>query len=168
VAFPTQDSGRDRSRPGRVRPDRIVAAVALAFCVFVYALTYQFDDVPAALMSGLGAELFPRLVLWTMALLAGLMALHIGIRPMERPAAVPRMVYLTGGAMFLFLGVVELVGMWIACFAFLVGVGRMWGERNIVKLSASALGLCVALYFLFVKFLGGTFPKGLLGEMFWS
>jgi hypothetical protein len=103
-----------------------------------------------------------------MALLAGLMALHIGITPMEPPAAIPRMVYLTGGAMFLFLGVVELVGMWIACFAFLVGVGRMWGERSLAKLSASALGLCVALYLLFVKFLGGTFPKGLLGEMFWS
>jgi hypothetical protein len=59
------------------------------------------------------------------------------------------------------------VGMWIACFVFLVGVGRLWGERNLVKLAASALGLCVALYLLFVKFLGGTFPKGLLGEMFW-
>ncbi len=168
MAFPTQDSGRDLARPGRGRPDRIVAAVALAFCVLVYALTYQFDTVPAALMSGLGAELFPRLVLWTMALLAGLMALHIGITPMDPPAAIPRMVFLTGGAMFAFMGVVELVGMWIACFVFLVGVGRMWGERNLVKLGASALGLCVALYFLFVKFLGGTFPKGLLGEMFWS
>lgn len=168
MAFPTQDSGRDLSRPGRLRSDRIVAAVALAFCILVYALTYQFDDVPAALMSGLGAELFPRLVLWTMALLAGLMALHIGITPMDPPAAVPRMVYLTGGVMFVFLGVVELVGMWVACFAFLVGVGRLWGERSLVKLSASAIGLCIGLYLLFVKFLGGTFPKGLLGDMFWS
>ena len=162
MAFPTQDPGRDLSPPGRGRPDRIVAAVALAFCVLVYALTYRFDATPAALMSGLGAELFPRLVLWTMALLAGLMALHIGITPMEPPAAIPRMVYLTGGAMFLFLGV------WIACFAFRIGVGWMWGERNLPKLSASAFGLCLALYLLFVKFLGGTFPKGLLGEMFWS
>src|SRR5262245_19105298 len=101
-------------RPARGRPDRIVAAVALVFCVVVYALTYQFDAVPAALMSGLGAELFPRLVLWLMALLAGLMALHIGITPMDPPAAIPRMVYPTGGAMFAFMGVVEGAGMWAA------------------------------------------------------
>lgn len=168
MAFPTQDPGRDLPRPGRLRPDRIVAIVALAFCVLVYALTYQFDEVPAALMSGLGAELFPRLVLWTMALLAGMMALHIGITPMDPPAAIPRMVYLTGGAMFVFMGVIELTGMWIACFLFLIGVGRMWGERNLPKLAASAIFLCGGLYLLFVRFLGGTFPKGLLGEMFWS
>lgn len=146
----------------------MVAGVALGFCVIVYALTYTFDEVPAALMSGLGAELFPRLVLWTMALLAGLMALHVGITPMGPPAPVARMVWLTGGALLAFMGVIELVGMWIASFALLVGVGRMWGERSLVKLSASAIALCGGLYFLFVRFLGGSFPKGLLGEMFWS
>lgn len=168
MAFPAQGAGRESPRPGRLRPDRIVAIVVLAFCVFVYALTYQFDEVPAALMGGLGAELFPRLVLWTMALLAGLMALHIGIRPMDPPGAIARMVYLTGGAMFAFMGVIEVAGMWIACFLFLIGVGRMWGERNLPKLAASAIFLCGGLYLLFVRFLGGTFPKGLLGEMFWS
>jgi hypothetical protein len=65
------------------------------------------------------------------------------------------------------MGVVELVGMWAACFLFLVGVGRLWGERSLMKLSASSAGLCFALYLLFVRLLGGTFPKGVLGEMFW-
>jgi putative tricarboxylic transport membrane protein len=168
VAFPIQDTGRGDPRPVRGRTDRMVAGVALLFCVVVYGLTYTFDSVPAALMSGLGAELFPRLVLWTMALLAGLMALLIGITPMEPPAAIPRMVWLTAGAMFAFMGVVEIAGLWAANFLFLVGVGRMWGERSLVKLSAAALGLCLVLYLLFVKLLHGTFPKGVLGEMFWS
>ena len=168
MAFPIQDTGRGDPRPARGRTDRMVAGVALLFCVIVYALTYTFDSVPAALMSGLGAELFPRLVLWTMALLAGLMALLIGITPMDPPVAIPRMVWLTGGAMFLFLGVVEIVGMWAACFLFLVGVGRLWGERSLAKLGAAALGLCLFLYLLFAKFLAITFPKGMLGEMFWS
>jgi hypothetical protein len=168
VAFSIQDTGRGDPRPVRGRTDRMVAGVALVFCVAVYALTYTFDSVPAALMSGLGAELFPRLVLWTMALLAGLMALLIGITPMDKPAAIPRMVYLTGGAMFLFLGVVELIGMWAACLIFLVSVSWMWGERNLLKVGGAALGLCLGLYLLFAKFLAITFPKGVIGEMFWS
>jgi hypothetical protein len=145
-----------------------VAGVALAFCIVAYALTYTFDSVPAALMSGLGAELFPRLVIGVMILLAGLIAFNIGSTPMSAPAAVPPMVWLTGGTLFLFMGAVELVGMWPACLLFLVGVGRMWGERSLLKLGASAIALCVALYLLFVRLLGGSFPKGVLGEMFWS
>jgi Tripartite tricarboxylate transporter TctB family len=168
VAATNNEAGRGTPRPAWLSPDRLVAAVALAFCIAAYAVTYTFDSVPAALMSGLGAELFPRLVISVMALLAGLIALNVGIKPMDPPAAIPRMVWLTGGTLLLFMGVVELVGMWAACFLFLVGVGRLWGERSLVKLSASAAGLLIALYLLFVRLLGGTFPKGLLGEMFWS
>jgi hypothetical protein len=144
-----------------------VAAVILVFCAIVYGLTYRFDTVPAALMSGLGAELFPRLVLATTALLAGLMALGIGITPMETPSAVPPMVWMTAGAILGFMGAVELVGLWPSAFLFLIGLGRLWGERSLVKLGASALGLCITLYLLFVRLLGGSFPQGLLGQ-FWS
>jgi hypothetical protein len=87
---------------------------------------------------------------------------------MEPPEAIPRMVWLTGGAMFAFIGVVELIGMWPACVLFLVTIGRMWGERSLVKLGGAALGLCLFLYLLFVKFLAIGFPKGVLGEMLWS
>lgn len=147
--------------------DRVVAAVILVFVVIVYGLTYRFDDVPAALMSGLGAELFPRLVLAVIALLAALMMLEVGITPMGAPPAVPAMVWMTGGVMLLFMGAVELAGLWPSAFLLLVGLGRLWGERSLLKLGAAALGLCLVLYLLFVRLLGGSFPKGLLGQ-FWS
>jgi hypothetical protein len=151
----------------RTRTDLSVAIVILAFCAIVYGLTYRFDAVPAAFMSGLGAELFPRLVVATVALLALLIALGIGITPMAAPAPVPPMVWMTAGAMLGFMAAVELFGLWPAAFAFLVGLGRLWGERSLFKLAAAALGLCVALYLLFVRFLGGSFPPGLVSQI-WS
>ena len=45
-------------------------------------------------------------------------------------------------------------------FVFLVGLGRLWGERSLWKLAASALALCAVLYGLFVRVLGGNFPEG--------
>jgi len=149
----------------RGRADVVVAAVALTFCGGVFALTYGFDAVPEALMKGLGAELFPRLVLGVMILLAALIALGIGTTRMPAPAPLPRMVWLTGVVLLAFMGAVELVGMWPACIVVLVGLGRLWGERSLVKLMASAAGLCGALYLLFVRFLGTSFPKGLLGAL---
>jgi hypothetical protein len=147
--------------------DRVVAIVVLIFVAGVYALTFRFDEVPAALMSGLGADLFPRLVLGTLAVLAVLMAFNIGSASMDRPQPLPRHVWGTGAVLVAFMGAVELIGMWASSFALLVGLGWYWGERTLWKLAASAGGLVAALYLLFVRFLGVSFPRSLLASLIW-
>lgn len=147
--------------------DRVVAAAALAFCALVYALTYQFDTVPEALMSGLGPELFPRLILVVMAILAILMLIGVGVTPTASLPPLPARVWTTGAALLAFLGAVHLVGMWASSFLVLVGLGWMWGERRILPLVLNATILCGALYLLFVRFLGTSFPRSLLASL-WS
>ena len=144
-----------------------MAAVALCACAVAYGLTYRFATMPAAMVSGLGAEVFPRLVIGVIAFLAVLAAFGIGNPPMETPAPVPPMVWITAAVLLAFVGAVELVGMWPAAIVFLVGLGRLWGERSLWKLAASALALCAVLYGLFVRVLGGNFPKGLIANL-WS
>ncbi len=153
--------------PRRGGTDRIVALAVLAFTAGVYGLTFRFDEVPAALMSGMGADLFPRLVLATLAVLAVLMAFNIGSAAMDRPTPLPRSVWITGAVLVGFMGAVELVGMWASSLALLIGLGWYWGERSIWALAASAGGLVVVLYLLFVKFLGVSFPRSLLGALIW-
>jgi len=159
-------------RPGEGSPspgaiDRFVAIAALAFCALVYGLTYTFDSVPEALMSGLGAELFPRLVLIVMAILALLIALGIGAPPIEALPPLPARVWATGAVLFGFIGAVELIGMFPSSFLLLVGLGWMWGERRLVPLTLSAAGLCIAIYLLFVRFVGVSFPRSMLASL-WS
>lgn len=151
----------------RPRTDFAIAGVALAFSGAAFALTTRFDEVPVALMSGLGAELFPRLVIGSMALFAGLIGLGIGGAPTPAPAALPPMLWKTGATLLAFMGGVELIGLWPSAFLFVVGLGRLWGEPSLGKLAAAAAGLCLALYLLFVRFLGGTFPKGVVAGL-WS
>ncbi len=119
------------------------------------------------MVSGLGAEAFPRLVIAVIAFLAVLASFGIGNPPMETPAPVPRMVWITSAVLLAFVGAVELIGMWLSAIIFLVGLGLLWGERSLWKLTASALALCAALYALFVRFLGGNFPPGLIAHL-WS
>lgn len=147
--------------------DRRVAAVALVFSAVVYAHTYWFDEVPAALMSGLGAELFPRLILGALAFLAILLAFNIGSPPMDEPAPIPRDVWVVGGGLVGVMALLWLVGMWPASFLALVGLGLLWGERRWLLLATVAAVQVAALYLLFVRLLGGSFPKGLLGSLIW-
>ena len=123
--------------------------------------------MPAAMVSGLGAEVFPRLVIGVIAFLAVLALFGIGNPPMETPASVPPMVWMTAAILLAFVGAVQLVGMWPSAIIFLIGLGLLWGERSLWKLTASALALCAVLYGLFVRVLGGNFPKGLIAN-FWS
>jgi hypothetical protein len=149
------------------RTNLVVAAVALALCGVAFGLTYRFTVMPAAMVSGMGAAAFPRMVIGVIALLAVLAAFGIGTPPMEKPAPVPPMVWITAGMALAFVGAVALLGMWPAAIIFIVGLGRLWGERSLWKLAASAFALCAVLYWLFVHFLGGNFPKGLAAQL-WS
>lgn len=151
----------------RGRADRRVAGAVLAFCAVVYAYTYTFDEVPAALMSGLGAELFPRLVLGVLAVLAVLLAFNVGSPAMDEPAPVPRPVWAMAAALAGLLLLLGAIGMWPTCAVALVGLGLLWGERRWVWLALSAAIHIVVLYLLFVRLLGGSFPRGLLGELIW-
>ncbi|HVF62896.1 MAG TPA: tripartite tricarboxylate transporter TctB family protein [Casimicrobiaceae bacterium] len=144
-----------------------MAAVALCACVAAFALTYRFATMPAAMVSGLGAEAFPRLVIGVIALLAVLAAFGIGNPPMAAPAPIPPMVGITAAVLLAFVGAVALIGMWPAAFLLLVGLGRLWGERKLWKLSLSAVALCAVLHVLFVRVLRGNFPDGLIARL-WS
>ena len=161
----TVSTGRSGGGPGAV--DRLVALACFAFCALVYGMTYQFDTVPEALMSGLGPEIFPRMILIMMAGLAVLAGLGIGILPLGALPPVAWRVWATGAVLFAFLGAVALIGMWISAFLALVGLGWMWGERRVGLLVLSAAVQCGALYLLFVRFLGVSFPRSVLTNL-WS
>ena len=162
----TEARDHDPAAVARVRSAARVSIVALAFCLTAFALTFTFGSVAGEELAGMGsAALFPRLVLGVMAVLAILMAFGIGAPPMELPPPIHRMSLVVGLAMIAFMGAIALMGMWGSCILFLIVAGRMWGERNWVWLTASAIVMCGVLYALFVTFLHGVFPSGMIGAL---
>ena len=150
------------------RNDVVVAGVALAACAAAFALTFRFTATnPAAILGGMGAEFFPRLVLAVIALLAVCILFGIGNPPMERAPPIPARVWITAVVLLAFIAALEFAGMWLASFVLMVGLGRMWGEKNWLKLSAAAAGLLAVLYVVFVRVLKGSFPQGIF-ERLWS
>ena len=150
------------------RNDVVVAGVALAASAAASALTYRFTaTTPAAVLGGMGAEFVPRLVIAVIALLAACILFGVGNPPMERAPPIPARVWVTAAVLLAFIAAMEFAGMWLASFVLMVGLGRMWGEKSWLKLSAAAAGLLAVIYFLFVRMLKGNFPQGVF-ERFWS
>ena len=119
------------------------------------------------MMSGMGAEFFPRLVIAVIAVLAVCIAFGIGNPPMEKPGPVPASIWITAGVLAAFVAAVELIGMWLASLLLMVGLGRMWGEKRYLRTSLAAIGLIAVIYLVFVRVLKGNFPGGLIARL-WS
>jgi hypothetical protein len=152
------------TRRRRFHTDAAIAIGIVAFCLVVYAITLTFPHVPAALASGMGPEVFPRLLLVVLLLLAGMLALIGRGKPDEMRDPVPALAYWTALAMLAFMGILAVVGMGPAMFIGFVGIGLLWGERRWLILAFSGLVLSGAIYLLFVKGFGVPLPRGLVGE----
>jgi putative tricarboxylic transport membrane protein len=143
-----------------IHADVIIAGVILAGCALVWAVTASFEDVPAALLSGMGPAVFPRLVLGVIALLAVWLAISSRGRPDEVREPVHGMVYVTGAAVLAFMGVLHFLGTYPAIAFAVIGIGRLWGERRWWLLALVAMGMIAAVHFAFAVAFGIPLPRG--------
>ena len=141
--------------------NRVAAAAVIAVAAVLFALTFGFEKLPAGLSGGFGAEAFPRLVLGVITALAVL--LFIAPPPELEHPPIPRMVYLTGALLLVFMGLVAAAGMLGAMFLFLVALGYLWGERRLWLLGLVSAVLLAAIWGVFVKGFRIPLPQGLLG-----
>jgi hypothetical protein len=149
------------------RQDLLVAALALAACAVALVLTYRFTTTtPAAMMQGMGAEFFPRLVIALIAILAICIGLGIGNPPSESPPRIPGIVYVTAGVLAAYAVAIEVFGMWLPSFVLMVGLGRMWGEKRYGRMAFASAAMLLAIWLVFVKLLKSGFPAGMV-ERLW-
>lgn len=140
--------------------NRVAAAAVIAVAAVLFALTFGFEQLPAGLAGGFGAEAFPRLVLGVIAALAVL--LFANPPAAEPQAPIPRMVYFTAGSLLAFMALVPLAGMLGAMFVFLLWLGYLWGERRLWLLLLASVLLIAAIWGVFVRGFRIQLPPGIL------
>ncbi|MBR3189384.1 tripartite tricarboxylate transporter TctB family protein [Bosea sp. (in: a-proteobacteria)] len=167
LATSTAEGGAEPSTtpgpaPGRVHPDVATGLVIVALCLGVWGLTLAFDDVPAAIATGMSPATFPRLVLGVIIVLACWLALTASNRSQPEIEAVHPMVYATAAAIGGAMAAMAVFGIHGAVVASVIGIGRLWGERRLLLLATIAAGMSLSLHFAFVRGFGIGLPHGLL------
>ena len=131
----------------------------IAVAAVLFALTFGFEQLPAGLAGGFGAEAFPRLVL---GVIAGLAVLLFAAGPASEPQTrIPAMVYYTAGSLLAFMALVPVAGMLGAMFVFLVGLGYLWGERRAWLLLVVSAAVMVVIWGVFVRGFAVQLPQAL-------
>ncbi|MDU0338498.1 tripartite tricarboxylate transporter TctB family protein [Bosea rubneri] len=150
------------SVPGRVRSDVTTALVIIALSLAVWGLTLAFDDVPAAISTGMSPAAFPQLVLSVIIVLACWLAWTARSRCQPEIEAVHPMVYATAAAVGGVMAAMAVFGIHGAVVASIIGIGRLWGERRLLLLATIAAGMSLSLHFAFVRGFGIGLPRGFL------
>ncbi len=172
-----QSNNTDESRRRAVRAaghghgtDVIVAAVLLALCAGLYYLTTTFEEVAQLFAQDVPPEFFPRLLIWTIAILSLLMPFEHLLKPhgrahfdKDRSKPIKPMAYATAGLLALIVLSIEFVGTYIAIVLACLLVPVLWGERRWKLLIPYALIFSTTVVLLFSKLLGVYFEPGLLG-----
>jgi hypothetical protein len=160
------EDGTAAGRPARLHTDVVIASVIIALCALIWGGTLTFEEVPAALAQGMGAEVFPRLVLGVLMVLA--VGLAITSRGRSDPEREPihRMVFLTVIASLAFMVVLKIFGIYGAIVFAFMGIGRLWGERRWGLLAAVAVGMAITTHLTFVRAFGIPLPRGAIGQFF--
>jgi hypothetical protein len=150
---------------GRLKPDVKVGLFLLACSAIAYAGTFTFESIPDGLIQGLGAAAFPRLVIIVIALLAAFLIWQARKEEPEEIEAVHPMSVVTVGIQLVFMALVPVVGMIVAMFVAVVGMGRIWGAPRWAPLVAVAAGTVGLVYALFVKVFHIPIPLGILDTL---
>jgi putative tricarboxylic transport membrane protein len=150
--------------------DLAIAAVLLTFCAWVYYLTTSFEEVAPLFAQDVPPEFFPRLLVWTIALLSVLLPFEHLIKPggrahfhKARSKRIGRMAYLTIGLLILVVMSVALIGTYFATVLVCLLLPLLWGERRWVIMIPFAAIFPTLVMLLFAKGLGVYFESGLIG-----
>lgn len=156
------------------RPDLSVSAVVLIICGLLFARTFAFDSVPASLAQNVQPTTFPRLVLLVIMAIALILPFeyrqkwHAGIDlDSDRRERIPPIVFLTGAALLVFVGVMP----WLGTFAGLLMTAALlpllWGERRWKILVPYVVIFPTGVMWFFSEVLRVTFLPGIVGHIFW-
>jgi len=153
-------------------PDLVLALVVLAACGVLYYVTTTFDAVSPLFADNLPPSWFPRLMLWSIAVLAlALPFEHLFVAggrkrlDEDRTDRVKPITLATAGALLIVVLAVELVGMALASVLVSALLPLLWGERRYKVLVPFAILFPAAVTALFSRVLKIYFEPGLFG--FW-
>ena len=155
------------------RVDLVITAIILAVCGLLYWETTRFREIPRGLAQNVPPELFPQLLLITIAIMALFLPFeHVQKRAQgidldeARQDRIRLITYVTALALFVLVLITPWLGTLPAMIAACALLPLLWGERRYWIVAVFAIALPLAVTLLFVAILKVNFEPGIVGHVF--
>lgn len=148
----------------------MLAAVLIAMCAGMYAVTFNFPVPGLFLGDNVLPEQVPRILLITIGVLSLLMAFEhrfeVDRWPLirkSRSAPIGANTFATMGFIIILVALGEWLGSVLMIFIAAVGLPLLWGERNWLMMGLYAVGFTALVTWVFGIVLSVYFEPGVLG-----
>jgi len=153
-------------------PDLVLAAVLLAGCALVYYFTTLFGEIASILSESTPPALFPRLLIWTIAVLALMLPFEHRFHARgkkhldeDRGRRVKRITIATAILLIVTVASMQWLGTLLTMILACVALPLLWGERRVKVILPFALLFPGAVTILFTKVLKVVFEPGILARV---
>ncbi|MDH3642096.1 MAG: tripartite tricarboxylate transporter TctB family protein [Gammaproteobacteria bacterium] len=136
--------------------DLWLCLIILAACIGLYVATMNFEKVSDMFAQDVPPEFFPRLLLWTIGILALLLPFeHIHLRRRNedidehRTVSIKPISFVTVVLLALVVASMKFLGTWLAMTLVCLALPLLWGERRLIVLVPYAVvfpGLVALLF----------------------
>ena len=152
------------------RTDLGLSIFILIGCGFLYWVTTGFEEVADLFAQDVPPEFFPRLLIWTIVVLALLMPFeHLFLKKKgtslkkEREKRIKPMAFVTAALLCAVVASIQWLGTALSLVFVCFGLPILWGERRLAVLVPFAIVLPGVVTVLFSYILGVHFEPGIFG-----
>ena len=163
-------SSREEPRGLVDKIDAILAAVLIAICAFFYAQTFDFPVPGAFLGENVLPEQFPRLLLFSIVVMALFLPfehlIEVDRWPLikkSRSAPVGKSTFVTFAFLLVLVAAGETIGTILTIFIAALGLPILWGERRWLLIVPYAIVFTGVVTYLFSIVLSVYFEPGIFG-----
>ncbi len=153
--------------------DLLLSLIILTGCAVLYYFTTQFEEVADLFAQDVQPAFFPRLLIWTIAILALLMPfehLHLRKRNKDidagRRDTVKPVAFATAILLCVVVASVTWIGTWLAMSLACFALPMLWGQRRLIVVLPFAIVFPGAVVLLFQHVLGVYIEPGLVWAAF--
>ena len=149
--------------------DLIVASVIIIGGAFMYYEATLFPAAPNILGDTLNADIFPKMLIVLMIILASIIPFEIKFMPekiakidKDRSISLEPITWKTIVLLIALVSVAEFLGPMVTMFVTAACFPLVWGEKNYVRIAIYSVAFPLFVYLVFNKLLGLFFDPGVL------
>ena len=149
--------------------DLIVASVIILAGAFMYYEATLFPPAPNILGDTLNADVFPKMLIVLMIILASIIPFEISFMPEKiakidkgRSVSLEPITWKTIVLLIALVSVAEFLGPAVTMFVTAVSFPLVWGEKNYLRIAIYSVAFPIFVYLVFNKVLGLFFDPGVL------
>jgi len=149
--------------------DLIVASIIIIGGGFMYYEATLFPPAPNILGDTLNADVFPKMLIVLMIILASIIPFEISFMPEKiakidkgRSVSLEPITWKTIVLLIALVSVAEFLGPAVTMFVTAVSFPLVWGEKNYLRIAIYSVAFPIFVYLVFNKVLGLFFDPGVL------